>query len=184
MVAEIGFSSSGRETRNRAMNRRGASRVDASLGAIALACIGAVAAALVSQHKFGMDPCVWCVLQRVIFLAIAAAAIVGLVWRRRAGRAIAGVLGFVLALAGAAAALWQHYVAAVSPSCNLTLADKIINALGLPALLPDVFEPRASCADAAVNLFGVSYDFWSLALFGLLALASLAVLAGSRTAHR
>ena len=80
------------------------------------------------------------------------------------------MLVLLLALCGVAAALWQHFVAAASASCNLTLADKIVGALRLDALLPDVFSPRASCADAAVNLFGVPYDFWSLALFVLIAI--------------
>ena len=37
----------------------------------------------------------------------------------------------LLALSGIAAALWQHFVAAKSASCNLTLADKIISGLRL-----------------------------------------------------
>ena len=67
--------------------------------------------------------------------------------------------------AGIATALWQHFVAALSTSCNLTLADRIMSATGLPGLLPDVFEARATCADAAVDLLGVPYEFWSMALF-------------------
>ena len=82
----------------------------------------------------------------------------------------------MLAAAGAAAALWQHVVAAKSASCNLTLADRIISGLQLDALLPQVFAATASCADAAVQLFGVPYEFWSGALFiglGLLTLIAL-----------
>ena len=136
------------------------------LAGTALACIGAVAAALVSQHVFDMQPCPWCVLQRVIFLAIALACGLGLLWRRRVGRLISTALALLLAASGIAAALWQHFQAAASASCNLTLADKIVSGLlQLDSLLPDMFSPRASCADAAVNLLGVPYDFWSLALF-------------------
>jgi disulfide bond formation protein DsbB len=61
-------------------------------------------------------------------------------------------------------------------SCNLTLADRILNATGLNALLPGVFEARASCADAAVSLLGVPYELWSGALFialGVLMLIAL-----------
>ena len=43
----------------------------------------------------------------------------------------AGILVLGLSLAGIAAALWQHFVAAASESCNLTLAEKIISGLGL-----------------------------------------------------
>lgn len=139
---------------------------------VGLASLGAVGAALVSQHVFGMQPCPWCVLQRVIFLAIAIACIAGLVWRSAAGRTVAASIAIVLAVSGVAAALWQHFQAAASASCNLTIADKIVSGwLGLDSLWPDVFSPRASCADAAVNLLGVPYEFWSLALFVLLALA-------------
>ena len=136
------------------------------LAGTALGCLGAVAAALISQHVFDMQPCPWCVLQRVIYLAIALACGIGLLWRSRVGRVVSIALALLLAVSGIAAALWQHFQAAASASCNLTLADKIVSGwLQLDSLLPDVFSPRASCADAAVNLLGVPYDFWSLALF-------------------
>ena len=144
---------------------------------VALACLGAVVAAFVSQHVFDMQPCPWCVLQRVIFLAIALACGLGLLWRNATGRLVSAGLALLLALAGVAAALWQHFQAAASASCNLTLADRIVSGfLQLDSLLPDVFSPRASCADAAVNLLGVPYDFWSLALFVLIGAAMLTVL--------
>ena len=147
---------------------------------IALICVAAVGAALASQHMFNMQPCPWCVLQRLILLSIAAVCLLaGILGRGRArtgrgtfGRRIGAGVVLVLALAGVTVALWQHFKAASSVSCNLTLADKILSVLQLDRALPDVFEPRASCADAAVNLFGVPYDFWSLLLFVLVALAA------------
>lgn len=146
------------------------------LVAVAVACVGAVGAALISQHVFQMQPCPWCVLQRVILLAIALACVLGVMLRRGVGHRIGAALGIVLAGTGIAAALWQHFKAAASASCNLTLADKIVSSLQLDSLLPDVFEPRASCADAAVNLLGIPYDFWSLALFVLIEIALTRVL--------
>ncbi len=140
------------------------------LSAIALLSLGAVATALVSQHVFDMQPCPWCVLQRGILVAIALACILGLLWRSAAGRVVSASLVFLLAASGAAASAWQHFVAAKSASCNLTLADKIVSALKLDTLLPSVFSATANCADAAVNLFGVPYDFWALGLFAMLAL--------------
>lgn len=149
---------------------------DKLLAGSALASLAAVGAALVSQHVFDMQPCPWCVLQRLVFVAIAAAAIVGLVWRMPVGRRVGALLMMLLAVCGAAAALWQHFVAAASASCNLTLAERLIGALGLDARYPDVFMAMASCADAKVNLAGVPYEFWSLALFVLLEMAALLVL--------
>jgi len=150
--------------------------------AIALITLGAVGGALVSQHRFGMEPCPWCILQRLIFVGIAIAALIGVAWRTTAGRLVAGTLVLLLALAGIASALWQHFYAAASASCNLTLADRILNAMQLPSLLPDVFSPRASCADAAVDMLGIPYDFWSLALFILVGLVTLSVLTRRRAA--
>jgi disulfide bond formation protein DsbB len=136
---------------------------------IVVASLAAVAAALVSQYAFDMQPCPWCILQRVFFLIIALIGAVAMLWRNGLGRVVTGVLMMLFALAGAACAVWQHFVAAKS-SCNFTLADKIISRhLELDRLLPYVFEVRATCADAAVNLLGVPYEFWSLALFLLLA---------------
>ncbi len=153
------------------------------LAGTAIVCIAAVAAALVSQHVFDMQPCPWCVLQRVIFLAIALACGLGLLWRNRTGRLVSTGLGLLLTVSGIAAALWQHFQAAASASCNLTLADKIVSGfLQLDSLLPEVFSPRASCADAAVNLLGVPYDFWSLALF--VAIDAVLTLALIRTLRR
>jgi disulfide bond formation protein DsbB len=75
----------------------------------------------------------------------------------------------ILAALGVAAAAWQHFVAARSNSCDLTLAYKIVGMdLHLDRLLPSVFEPRATCAEAAVNLLGIPYDFWSLGVFAVL----------------
>ena len=143
----------------------------------AVISLAAVGAALVSQHVFGMQPCPWCVLQRVIFLAVAIACAIGLIWRSVNGRIVAATLGLLLALGGVASALWQHFQAAATASCNMTLADRIVSGwLGLDSLWPDVFSARASCADAAVKLLGVPYDFWSLALFVILSIAMLRAL--------
>jgi protein dithiol:quinone oxidoreductase len=145
-------------------------------GAAVVLPLVAVALALVSQHRFGMEPCPWCVLQRVVFLAISLAALPAWVVSARPLRLASAAAVVALAAGGVAAALWQHFVAAASASCNLTLADRIVGGLGLDALLPDVFEPRASCADSAVALLGLPYEFWSLGVFVLLAALAVAAL--------
>jgi disulfide bond formation protein DsbB len=147
---------------------------------IALAGLGSVGMALWTQHGLGMLPCPWCILQRIIILAIVLAALLGLAWRSTAGTAGSALLILALSLCGAAAALWQHFVAAASGSCNLTLADRIISGLGLDGSLPAVFQPLANCAEAAATLLGVPYEFWSLALFVLLGLMALRLLLRGR----
>jgi len=141
--------------------------------ALAVMGLGAVGLALVTQHRFDMLPCPWCILQRMIFVAMAIAALPGALIASPAVRKASAALVLLLALGGVAAALWQHFVAASSASCDMTLADRIVTGSGLDALLPDVFAPWASCADAAAKLLGVPYEFYSLTLFVLGAVTSL-----------
>ena len=145
------------------------------LALLGLVCAAAVGGALVSQHQFGMEPCPWCILQRMLFVLIGLVALVAAVQSSGAARRVLAGLSLPLAIAGVAAALWQHFVAAQTQSCALTLADKVITATGLDQRWPEIFEVRASCADAAVDLAGVPFEFWSLALFALsgLVLASV-----------
>jgi disulfide bond formation protein DsbB len=142
------------------------------LVAAAVLSFVAVALALVSQHVFDMQPCPWCVLQRLIFVVIGVVCLVALA-APRAGAAVA----LLLCVCGIAAALWQHFVAASSDSCDLTLAERIVSALGLDGLAPEVFQARASCAEAAVSMLGVPYEFYSLALFVVLAALAWRVVA-------
>ena len=121
-------------------------------------------------------PCPWCVLQRLIFLVIACWAVIGLLWGSALGRRVgaAGMLAF--AASGVAAATYQHFVASNSLSCGFSLADRIVSGLKLDALIPQVFMPMASCAEAKAILMGMPYEFWSFSLFVLLGLTALRVL--------
>ena len=147
------------------------------LFAMAAVCFAAVAAALVSQYAFDMQPCPWCILQRLVFVGVGVLCLVAGLFAAPAARKTITALALLLAALGASAAVWQHVVAAKSASCNLTLADKIITALGAEAIAPWLFGVKATCADAAVSILGLPYEYWSLALFVLLALAAVKVLA-------
>jgi disulfide bond formation protein DsbB len=157
-----------------------ARRPGLALALLGVLSLGAVGAALVSQHVFGMQPCPWCVLQRLIFAVIGLVCLAGAALAPGVAAAAAGLVALVLAGLGSASALYQHFVAAQSSSCNLTLADRIVSGTQLDVWLPEIFEVRASCADAAVNLLGVPYEFWSLALFTLIELALVMAWLGLR----
>lgn len=137
--------------------------------AIQVCCLSAVAVALVSQHVFDMQPCPWCVLQRVIFLAIAIVCGLVLIVRGRIFQLFSYGLAFLLSVSGMATALWQHFKASNTLSCSFSLAERMISSLALDRLMPAVLAPRTSCADGAVDLLGIPYEFWSLALFGIIA---------------
>jgi len=137
------------------------------LHGVALLCVGGVSAALVSQHVFDMPPCAWCVLQRLLFLAIAAVCWLGVLLGRASGVAprIAGMLATVLAAAGVLAGWYQYSVAAQMFSCERTFADRFMVATGLDAALPWLFGIYATCMDAQVKLLGIEYVFWAMGLF-------------------
>ena len=119
-----------------------------------------------------MRPCPWCILQRLLFIVIGFVALATAFAPGRRLRIALNAATVALASAGVIAAIYQHEVAAKSYSCNLTAADKFITALGLESAWPWMFQVTATCAEAAVSLFGVPFEFWSLALFALLAVAA------------
>ncbi len=154
----------------------------AALGIISLLAFLALLFALFSQHVLGMAPCAWCVLQRMIVLAIAIVA--GLGWwlhgRRPGAAQLAAAVSGALALGGVVAAWYQHTVAANSFSCDLSFADAVVTTSRLDVLLPQVFGIYATCADSAVDLLGVRYEIWTLILFVVLALLAVVALSPRR----
>ncbi|MDO4904533.1 MAG: disulfide bond formation protein B [Lautropia sp.] len=149
---------------------------------------GGIAIALMTQHVFDMQPCPWCILQRVGYLLIGLLGLLALVlpFRPAAGRltaAIAFLLAGLLALATLGTALYQHFVAAASDACAITVADKFLMNTGLSMWLPEVFQPTASCAEANTDLLGVPYALWSAALSVLLFLLSLLALKQLKTSQ-
>jgi disulfide bond formation protein DsbB len=147
--------------------------------------LGAVAVALVSQYAFDMQPCAWCVLQRLIFLLIAGVSAFALWLTRPMARAMLGGTLLLLTGCGITSALYQHFVASDMSSCRLSLAQRIISdTLQLDTLLPSVFEIRVGCAAGATTMLGIPYEFWSLAAFGLLMLALAATAQAASTNFR
>ncbi|WP_428422977.1 disulfide bond formation protein B [Methylibium sp.] len=147
------------------------------LALVALICVAAVGAALVAQHAFGMLPCPWCIFQRVLYLAIAAVALVGWATPARAATLLATLLVFMLSAGGIAAAVFQHQVAAQDSSCAFTLADRFLNVTGLETAVPWLFQVTATCAEAAsARLLGQPFEVWSGLLFTLLGLTAALLL--------
>ena len=144
-------------------------RIPQVLAIIGVLALGAVGLAVLAQVAFDMQPCPWCVFQRLIYivvgvLALLAAVLPGLARRGAIALALLGTLG------GVASALWQQLHAINENSCDLSLAERIIGKLQLDSLLPQLFEARTSCADAAESVLHVPFAVWSCAMFVILAL--------------
>jgi disulfide bond formation protein DsbB len=151
------------------------------LGLIAAVSVAAVAGALVAQHAFGMQPCPWCIFQRVLYLGLAVVALLGWLIPGRLAIVAAALGVLALAAGGLASAVFQHQVAAKDSSCAFTFADRFLSATGLESLVPWLFQVTATCMDAAqARLIGLPFEVWSGALFALLGLASFLLISRSK----
>lgn len=144
---------------------------------ISILSFSSVAIALFSQYVFDMQPCAWCVFQRLLYLLIGLFALwLGFIKHTRV-RIVLGTASIVaLTIIGIFAAWYQEKVAANTFSCAQTLADQIMTKSGLDSAAPWLFGIYASCMDARVKLLGIEYAWWSLAVFTLIGLTSLVIL--------
>lgn len=153
------------------------------LTAVALLALAAVASAVTAQYVFDMQPCPWCVLQRLIYIVVAVLALVG-AFAAGGARQAATSLALMGSISGIAAALWQQLAAVNENSCELSLAERITTGLHLDRLLPQLFIAYASCADAAVSVLRIPFAVWSCAMFVILALLLVWTLRAARRTAR
>ena len=144
---------------------------------VAMLSFSSVAVALISQYVFDMQPCAWCVFQRLLYLVIGAVALLlTVVTPTRLRLAIGSASILAASIAGVTSAWYQEKVAANNFSCAQTFADQIMTKSGLDAAVPWLFGIYASCMDARVKLLGIEYAWWSLAMFTLLGIVALIAL--------
>ena len=151
---------------------------------IAVTSLAAVGFALSTQHLLGMHPCIWCVFQRLVCFVIAGMALIGALSANRHAQTVSGLLVTLTSAIGIAAAIAQHRAVLEQDSCALSVADKVISGLGLDVAIPFVFEPEATCVEAAATLLGVPYEFWTLLLFSGLAIVAVYSVLRNYLGHR
>ncbi len=144
---------------------------------ISLLSIGSVAFALMSQYVFDMQPCAWCVFQRLLYLIIGIVAILLTLGSPSRVRLSIGAAGIIAtAIAGVTSAVYQEKVAANTFSCAQTVADQLMTKSGLDAVAPWLFGIYASCMEARVKLMGIEYAWWSMLMFSILGVLGIITL--------
>jgi disulfide bond formation protein DsbB len=144
---------------------------------ISVLSLSSVAIALVSQYVFDMQPCAWCVFQRLLYLIIGFFALgLSIAQPARVRTALGSASIAAIAITGVTAAWYQEKVAANTFSCAQTLADQIMTKSGLDSAAPWLFGIYASCMDARIKLLGIEYAWWSLAMFTLIGMIALVIL--------
>jgi disulfide bond formation protein DsbB len=129
--------------------------------------------------------CPLCVVQRMLYLAIALASLAGFVWISvRAVRTLAALLITVAAAGGAAIAAYQIYLQRnpFAATCGDGTAgwERMVQAAG--EMVPFLFKANGLCSDSTWSLLSLSIVEWSLLAFSGLCVIGLAALF-SRTSH-
>lgn len=156
-----------------------AERSGRSFTVLFVVCIGLLGCALYLQHVRGLDPCPWCVVQRLGFILIALIALVGALHRPgAAGTLVYSLLGLAAAVAGAAAGayhVWLQSDPARAAKCAGSPVERILDELALGRIVPPLLQYDGPCTLKPWSLLGLSIPEWSLAWFVLLALVFLAL---------
>ena len=144
-----------------------------------LACIGLLGFALYLQHAKGLDPCPWCVVQRLGFIGAGLIALAGALHRpARIGVALYAAVGFVAAVAGAAAAgyhVWLQSDPVRAAKCVGSPVERILDQLEVGRMIPPLLQYDGPCTLKPWSLLGLSVPEWSLAWFAILALVFVAI---------
>jgi len=154
--------------------------------AVGVSCVALLGFAYYMQYGPGHQPCPLCILQRYVYMAIAAASFAAAVFGPgRLGAMITAWLVGVFAAIGAALAIWQVTKGDTMTSCNTDLVGQIVYALPMRAWWPEFLAAYGGCADKYPPILGVSIPIWSLIWYaGFFAVCATLVVRLRSTAPR
>jgi len=139
---------------------------------IFLLCLGLLGFGEYLQHWRNLDPCPWCIAQRLHYVAIALVALVAALHRPGPGGTIAyAVFGALFALSGMAAAGYHIYVQSDpkrAAACIGGWLENLLDASKVGKALPLMLQYDGACTPKDWNFFGFSIPELSLAWFVIL----------------
>ena len=143
-----------------------------------------VAFAVMLTTVYQVAACPLCIVQRMLYLVIAVAALFGAALASEPGvRVFAALLQMIIAAAGAAIAGYQIYLQQhpFSASCGdgSSWWERLVEQAG--QLIPLLFKAEGLCSESTWPLFGISIVEWSaLAFAGLFIFGLMTLFAQSR----
>ena len=147
--------------------------------AIAAACLAMLGAGMYVQHVVGLMPCPLCVIQRYLFLGVAAGCLPGALMDRPQ---LGAGLGLMAALGGVGVAVKHLYVLAhPGLSCGIDPLETSLNKIFTAEYLPFMFRAEGLCGDATEPFLGMPIPQWALLWFVVYSLALIWILARRRT---
>jgi disulfide bond formation protein DsbB len=147
--------------------------------AVLVACLGILGSALYVQFGKGLDPCPWCIVQRLGFLLVGFIALIAALQRPwSVGIRVWSVLGAVAAAGGAATAvyhLWLQSDPKRAAACAGSPLERLLDASSIGDWVPPLLQYGGTCEAKAWALLGLSMPQWSLVCFVALALWMLLI---------
>lgn len=137
--------------------------------ALAAGCTGLVLASLILTAWLDLHPCHLCIFQRLLFMSIAALALVAALLARLRTRRPFGGLALALAGLGVGVATYQSWLQAQPPgaiSCvggQPGLIEHLVEWLGQQ--VPSLFLATGFCEETELVIFGLSLANWALVSF-------------------
>jgi disulfide bond formation protein DsbB len=136
-------------------------------------CIVILAYAVYLQYWKGLDPCPWCIVQRVGFLLVALIALVAALQRPWSfGIRVWSVLGGLVALGGAGTAvyhLWLQSDPKRAAACAGSALERLLDDSRIGDWVPPLLQYGGTCEAKPWSLLGLSVPQWSLVCFVALA---------------
>ncbi len=144
--------------------------------------IGLVGSGVVMAQMLGLAACPLCIIQRMLYLLLAAIALPGLMVGR-GGRVVVALLLAATAATGAFVAgyqVWiQRFAQEVNCSANQPWWERMVDWAG--ERMPMLFEANGLCSDPAWKFLSLSIADWSLLIFSGLFLFSFYALLRQRS---
>lgn len=143
---------------------------------VGLASSGLVGGGLLLAHSLNLAACPLCILQRMLYLLLAALALLAWPFATRPGvTRLAGALMSLTALIGASIAAYQtwlqRFAKGVSCTADQPWWERFVDWAGQQ--VPLLFEATGLCSEAGWKFLGLSIAEWSLLAFSLIAFAAL-----------
>jgi len=138
-----------------------------------LACLAILGFALYLQHVERLYPCPWCIVQRLLFIAVALVSLVAAL--HRGGPLVAtfyAMFGAATAVGGAVAAGYHIYLQADearAKACAGSVVERFLDRSDIGSWIPPLLQYDGPCTLAPWSLLGLSIPEWSLICFIALA---------------
>ncbi len=147
-------------------------------------CLGLLGYALYLQHLEKLDPCPWCIAQRLLYIAVALVALVAALHRPgRVGTMLYAVFGGLFAATGIAAAIYQIQLQndpQRALECMGSWLERWLDASRVGKMIPPLLQYDGSCIAKSWAFLGLSIPGWSMVWFIVLLLTFVVIVVKAR----